>query len=43
MSLKMLAAVAVLMLTMGSLIDLLVFKLHDHSEELLDILRKLLS
>ncbi len=43
MSLKMLAAVAVLMLTMSSLIDLLISELHSHSDALLDGLRRLLG
>ncbi|WP_456412314.1 type III secretion system export apparatus subunit SctT [Thiolapillus sp.] len=43
MSLKMLAAIAVLMLTMGSLIDLLISELHGHSGALLDRLRSLLG
>lgn len=43
MSLKMLAAVAVLMLTITSLIELLITELHSHSGALLDVLRKLLG
>lgn len=43
MSLKMMAAVAVLMLTIVALIELLVSEMHSHSAELLDRLQKVLG